>query len=262
MRRIKNMILFDLDGTLLTSNNVISPVTVNAIETCKQKGYHIGFITARSRSKKNICLLDKLPYDFVAFYNGAEIYAENRLIESNILPYAQVSSMLQRLNDDFPEILMDVHLEPWNFLSIYNIICHMESGNRKTCSLNKLPECDVQRIRLESKSLTSIPLQHYMIPESSFYHTTFGDAIIVHKSANKGRVTKKASEYFEIPLTQMIAFGNDINDIDMMKTVGTSVAMGNAIPKLKKIANYVTETNDNNGVASWINQHLNQQKSF
>ena len=153
------MILFDLDGTLLTSNDVISPVTVNAIEACKQKGYHIGFITARSRSKKNICLLDKLPYDFVAFYNGAVIYAKNRLIESNILTYEQATLMLRRLNDDFPEILMDVHLEPWNFTSICNVICHMESGNRITCSLNNLPKCDVQRIRLESKSLLFIPLQ-------------------------------------------------------------------------------------------------------
>lgn len=252
------MILLDLDGTLLTSNNVMSSVTVNAIESCKQKGYHIGFITARSRSKKNICLLDKLPYDFAAFYNGAKIYAENRLIESNILPYEQVILMLRRLNNDFPEILMDVHFEPWNFSSICNVICHMESGNRRTCSLDKLPKCDVQRIRLASKSIISIPLQHYMIPESNLYYTAFGDAIIVHKNANKGRVSQKASEYFGVPLTQMIAFGDDINDVDMIKTVGIGVAMGNAIPELKQIANYVTETNDNNGVASWINKHLIQ----
>ena len=79
------MILFDLDGTLLTSDNIVSPITANIIKVCKLKGYHIGFITARSRSKKNICLLDRLPYDFIAFYNGAEIYAENHLIESNVL---------------------------------------------------------------------------------------------------------------------------------------------------------------------------------
>ena len=54
----------------------------------------------------------------------------------------------------------------------------------------------------------------------------------------------------------MIAFGDDINDIDMLKIVSIGVAMGKAIPSLKKIANYVTETNDNNGIATWIYKHL------
>lgn len=84
---IDQMILFDLDGTLLNSDNIVSPITASAIEICRLKGYYIGFITARSRSKKNIQLLDGLPYDFIAFYNGAEIYAKNHLLESNVLSY-------------------------------------------------------------------------------------------------------------------------------------------------------------------------------
>lgn len=42
----------------------------------------------------------------------------------------------------------------------------------------------------------------------------------------------------------------------MLKIVGTSVAMGNAIPILKKASKYVTETNDKDGVALWIKEHL------
>lgn len=81
------MILLDLDGTLLTSDNIVSPKTIAVIKNCKLKGYTVGFITARSRLKKNIRLLDKVPYDFIAFYNGAEIYAKSHLIESNVLPF-------------------------------------------------------------------------------------------------------------------------------------------------------------------------------
>lgn len=250
------MILLDLDGTLLTSNNTVSPITADAIAICRLKGYYIGFITARSRSKKNIQLLDGLPCDFIAFYNGVEIYAKNHLIESNELSYKQTAMMLQKLNNDFPDMMFDIHQEPWNFSSVYGDIRHMESGDRKVCNLNNLLKCNVQRIRLVSESLMSIPLQNYITSESAFYHTTFAEAIIVHKNANKERAVKKASDFFNIPLTQMIAFCDDINDMDMLRIVGTGVAMGNAIPSLKKIANYVTETSDNNGISAWIYKHL------
>lgn len=254
------MILFDLDGTLLTSDNIISSITLDVIKQCKLNRYHIGFITARSRSKKNISLLDGLPCDFIAFYNGAVICTENRLIESNVLTYKEAMWILKRLNQDFSNIVMDVHLEPWNFSNACGNICHLESGIRKVCDLNDLPKCNVQRIRLESEELMSIPFKKYMTNESTFYYTTYGDVIIVHKNANKEHAAKLASNIFNIPLTQMIAFGDDVNDINMLKIVGTGVAMGNAVPCLKRIANYVTETNDNHGIAIWINKHLLQQE--
>lgn len=253
---VDQMILLDLDGTLLNSDNIVSSITANALEICRLKGYYIGFITARSRSKKNIRLLDGLPCDFIAFYNGAEIYTKNHLLESNVLSYKQTIMMLQKLHNDFPDMIFDVHQEPWNFSSVCGDICHMESGDRRVCDINSLPECNIQRIRLESESLMSIPLQNYMTSESTFYHSTFADVTIVHKNANKEHAVKIASDFFNIPLSKMIAFGDDINDINMLKAVGISVAMGNAIPSLKKIANYVTETNDNNGIATWIYKHL------
>ncbi len=250
------MILFDLDGTLFTSDSTISPITANSIKSCKQKGYRIGIITARTKSEKNVRLLNGIPYDFIAFYNGAEMYVENQLIESNALPYRQASLILLRLNEDFPDLVIDVHNETWSYSSIRGEICHIGSGRRKTCNLGELPVCDVQRIRMKSGFLASIPLKNYMTADSAFYHTAFGDAIIVHKNANKGYAAKRASEFFVIPLTSMMAFGDDINDIDMLENVGIGVAMGNAVPGLKKIADYVTEANDCNGIATWINEHL------
>lgn len=253
---VRKMILFDLDGTLLTSDGIVSSITATAINNCKLKGYYIGIITARPRFKTNICLLENLPYDFIAFYNGAEIYAENHIIESNLLPYKQSAIMIQKLNMDFPNIIIDVHQEPCFYSSICSDICNMKLGDRKMCTINELPKHDIQRIRLKSESIMSISLQKYMISESTFYYTVSGDAIIVQKNANKGYATQAASNFFEIPLNQIIAFGDDVNDIDMIKIVGIGIAMGNACISLKKIAGYITETNDNNGVAVWINRHL------
>ena len=252
------MLFFDVDGTLLDSNGILSPITIKLIQECKHNGYFIGLITARSRSKKNLQLFKQLPYDFIAFYNGAQIYVGNHLIDNNILPFKQTVMMLQTLNNDSPGTLMDVHLEPWNFSNVCGGIRHMETSEKKACTLNDLPELDIQRIRIESGILKNIPLQDYITCESSFYYTRYNDAIIVHKNANKGYVVKKASEYFNIPLKQMVAFGDDVTDIDMVKNVGIGVAMGNAIPELKESTSYVTETNDKNGVATWIAKYILQ----
>lgn len=252
------MLLFDVDGTILSSDGILSPITLKFIKICKSKGYHIGILTARSRSRKNLCLLEQMPYDFIAFYNGAQIYAKDHMIENNVLPFEQTFCMLQKLNNDFPDIEIDIHLEPWNFSNACGEIYHMWTDKREVCTLNDLPKCDIQRIRLESEMLITIPLQNYMVYESNLYYTRYSDSIIVHKNANKGYAAKKAAEIFCIPLSQIVAFGDDVADIDMIKIVGTGVAMGNAIPALKSSAKYVTTTNDKNGVAVWINEHLLQ----
>ena len=188
----KSMILFDLDGTSLTSNGTMLTTTKNIIQLCKSKGYYIGFITARSRSKKNRRLLDSLPYDFIAFYNGAVIYVKNQLIESNSLPHQQAFTILQKLSRDYSDMVIDVNLEPWFFSSACNEIYRMDSVDRKKCNINNLPKYDVQRIRLRSEQVMCISLKKYMSYDSVFYHTSFGNAIIVHKKANKGYAAQKA----------------------------------------------------------------------
>ena len=64
------------------------------------------------------------------------------------------------------------------------------------------------------------------------------------------------ASHFDLDLSDVIAFGDDINDYDMLKAAGTGVAMGNATNDLKEVADYVTETNDNEGIPKWIDKYL------
>ena len=159
-------------------------------------------------------------------------------------------------------MVIDVNQEPWLYSNKYNEIYHMDLGYKRTCSINNLPQNDVQRIRLRLENLMCIPIENYMSDDSIFFRTTHGDAIIVHKKATKGHAVQKASEIFNIPFAQIIAFGDDTNDIDMLSIVGTGIAMGNANFELKKISNYVTETNDNNGIRHTNNHNPELIKMF
>jgi hydroxymethylpyrimidine pyrophosphatase-like HAD family hydrolase len=95
-----------------------------------------------------------------------------------------------------------------------------------------------------------------MTNETIYYVTSDGTAIIVNKNANKEYALVKLAEWFNIPLTDVIAFGDDVNDLNMIKTAGTGVAMGNAAEQVKEIADYITGTNNNDGIALWINKYL------
>ena len=258
------LLLFDLDDTLLTSEKTITINSIEAIQACKKRGMLIGYITARakpSKIKNKDFFINRynLPCDFIAYYNGAEICVGNTLgtsIVSNVILYDDVMKMIQGLLKNYPNIGITIHLEPWSFKNITNEIWNNETGEIIKCTVFELPRHDVQRIRIVFDKYINFQLDEFMTDETIYFITNDGSAIIVNKNALKERALLKASEYFNIPLPDIIAFGDDINDIEMLKIAGTGVAMGNASEKVKEAADCVTETNDNDGVAIWINGYF------
>jgi Cof subfamily protein (haloacid dehalogenase superfamily) len=77
-----------------------------------------------------------------------------------------------------------------------------------------------------------------------------------HIDASKGKALKFLSEYFNIPLSDIMVFGDGSNDISMFQIAGTSVAMGNSIAELKAIATYTTDTVQNNGVSLFLEKYF------
>jgi len=254
-RMMYRLLLFDLDGTLLTSDETITPATAKAIKACKSKGINIGYITARANSPKNRKLISNLPCDFVAYYGGAEIYVGDKLIESHPIPYAHAIKMIRHLHKDYSDMQIAICMEPWYYSSKSGEILNHETAERKKCTLLELPPIDVQRILLLDVT-NKISLQNYITYDSNCFVFANQSAIIISKNASKENAMLKASEYFNIPLAQMIAFGDDSNDIGMLKTAGISVAMGNAIAEVKDIADFVTTSNNDDGIAVWIEKYL------
>ena len=74
--------------------------------------------------------------------------------------------------------------------------------------------------------------------------------------ATKEKAIEALSRQLGIPLSQIAAFGDDFNDIGMLKVCGTGIAMDNAIEEVKKAADQVCESNEADGVAKWMEEHL------
>ena len=72
---------------------------------------------------------------------------------------------------------------------------------------------------------------------------------IINKNTSKGNAINGLCKYLKLNINDVIACGDDLNDISMIQTVGLGVAMGNAVPIVKEYAKEVTKTNIENGVA-------------
>ena len=79
---------------------------------------------------------------------------------------------------------------------------------------------------------------------------------IVAPHVSKGEALAFMGEQLGIGLTDMVSFGNSENDISMLQVTGHSVAVGNAEEHVKTIAKEVCDTNENDGVAKWIEANV------
>ena len=82
------------------------------------------------------------------------------------------------------------------------------------------------------------------------------DLEINAKNAGKGMALLRLAKRLGIRNSQIMACGDSGNDIEMLQSVGISVAMSNATEEVKKIANYITLSNEENGVADMIDKFI------
>ena len=91
--------------------------------------------------------------------------------------------------------------------------------------------------------------------------SSFKDNIeVTHITAQKGIILAKVAEKMGFKRDEVLVLGDSFNDYSMFTEFTESVAMGNAIPEIKEIAKYITDTNYNLGVAKAIYRVLEEQK--
>ena len=151
-----------------------------------------------------------------------------------------------------PNINMSAYFEPYCFKNneIRNIT------NQEKHNMASFPRYNFQRIRLVLNSYENIDFSQYISDEMQYQISVHKTAIITHKNADKGKSLDTLIQYFGIQKEQTVSFGDDINDIPMLKASGIGVAMGNAISQVKDIADYIALTNDEDGVAEYIETYL------
>ena len=248
------LLLFDLDGTLLRSDKTISQRTLKALQSCREKGILIGVST--SRSEQNVLsFTGKLQPDILITSGGALVKYKDQYIYKAMFSgeeTKQMVSLARKICGAGCEITIDtIDAHYWNYKtdpkkqdkswgeSIYTDFNGFEENSLKMC-VEIFDEKQAEELKALLKDCDCIRFS-----DGYWYKFT-------KKTATKEKAITKICAECGIKPEEITAFGDDYADIGMLKLCGKGIAMGNAIDEVKEKADLVIGSNDEDGIAKYL----------
>ncbi len=238
------LIALDLDNTLLTDDKKITETTHYWIRKAKQKGLTVIFCTGRGiQSTKH--LWEELDLDTpMVLVNGGEIWQRpEELMERHILGSEDIRELVKFAKANGTKY-WGYSVESWSNDQNWSEELYGHNWLKFGMRHDHLPT--IQRLREEVRSW-------------GIYEVTQSHEVNMEISPlgiNKGYGLKKVCDYLGIGLDQVMAVGDSHNDLTMLQVAGLGVAMANASPEIKSIANAHTTSNEDDGVARAIRRYV------
>ncbi len=266
---MKKVLALDIDGTLTDSKKNITDNTLAALKSACDRGCKIVLASGRPtpglNRYKNELELEKRG-GYLLSFNGARLTdcVTGDEIASQTLPYGAVRKIHDYVKDmpvgmvtyDSDEVLTDSVIDEY-----------MELEAR----INGLPIKQVDNLAEYvdfpvNKCLLTAPdkvayevmlkLQEEFGEEFSIYRSEPFFVEIMPKNVDKAATLQKLCDYLGITKDDLVACGDGYNDVSMIKFAGVGVAMGNAKPEVKEVADVITGTNDEDGLVDIVNKYF------
>lgn len=263
------IIALDLDGTLKNSENEITPKTKEALIECQKRGMTVVLASGRPTPglRHEAALLELEKYGGILLsFNGARVYdiKNDQVIFEKVVTKAEADLMYDRAKS-------------------YGLACLTYEGN------DILTEDDDDPYVQTEKTINDISIRHTDDFKESFHHDVnkvlltgepeyiakieeafkapYKDQLSIYRSApffieimaqnvDKAASLKKVCEALNVTKDELIAFGDGFNDISMIEFAGLGVAMGNAQEPVKKAADLITLSNDEDGIYEVLKKYV------
>ncbi|MBD5116953.1 MAG: HAD family phosphatase [Ruminococcaceae bacterium] len=249
------MIITDLDGTLICSDGSVSERTKSILKSCQNRGIYVVIATARVWIGAERYIEEIRP-DYEITTDGTLIHRHGEQIYSCNLEAEDTNKIIRDIlaRDNKTEITVAVGRRVfWNSKHIsesekLHKAVYYDYRKPLSCQANKiLAELPDYETALEIANKNHCRLQSYR--GEKWY-------AFLPETADKVQAIRELANILNISLNEIVAFGDDKNDIEMLKMCGTGVAVNNAIREVKDIADSVALSNDENGVAEWIAENV------
>lgn len=248
---IVKAVFFDIDGTLLSfKTHAVAQSTMLAIAQLKEKGIKV--ILSTGRSINSIDAVKHLNFDgFITFNGGYCVTKENEVLLKRTIDANDISAVLayaksKPLTFSFmSEQEITIHNPSPEIAQMYQLL------NLPVPAPTNFDTVDVSSILQANIFMDTPEEQVFMaqtMPNSSSSRWTPIFADVNPKGQSKKNGIAVFCKHFDIDIAHTMAFGDGGNDIEMLQYVNVGVAMGNANPEVKAIANYVTTSVDEDGI--------------
>ena len=267
----KGRSFFDIDGTLVTNRSKALESTKQAIEYARKNGILCGVATGRSPVKiKEI--IDELELDMYVVYNGQLVFTADRTIIDHPFEQKVLEHIVEFADENHRQIVFGarnrldgsttmllgqsifikrlVSFLPRKFpvrlmkkiLQVFSP--HRQKDRYETLEILKEPiyQCILLSPESEQKKL------EHRFPECTFQRSNTYTVDIIPKGGSKLLGIQAFANAVGIEMEEIMAFGDHYNDIEMLKGVGIGVAMGNAQIEVKHAADFVTQSNEEDGI--------------
>lgn len=252
------LLLFDLDGTLLQSDKTISNRTLSALKQCREKGILIGVSTSRSEQNSMIFLNELMPDILITsggalVKNGAEYIYKAEFTKNET---RDMINMAKTVCGEDCEITIDTivshywnyKIAPKKFDQSWGDSIYTDFTDFSECALKMCVEIfDSDKADILAKKLKQCDCIRFS--DGFWYKFT-------KKNVTKENAIIRITEVCGFGTESIIAFGDDFADIGMLEICGVGVAMGNAIDEVKSRANIVIGSNDEEGIAYFIEENI------
>lgn len=284
------LIATDMDGTLLNAAHEISQDNIEAIKYAQSQGITVVIATGRAFYEASTPVAEtdlSMPYICL---NGAEVRDESfNIMSTSNLNHELVQRIKGILNreDVYYQIYTNRGIyteDPTRDLDIYLDIAkqagqeadvekikagiqkRIENGTLKVVDsyedIEDIPGELIMKVLAfnpDVEKINAIGNELSDIPSLAISSSSRGNLEITHFDAQKGIALETIADNLNIDLKDVMALGDNLNDVSMLERVGYPVAMENAMPEVKAIAKLVIDTNENSGVGKAIMKLLNEE---
>ncbi|HEO4525062.1 TPA: HAD-IIB family hydrolase [Streptococcus agalactiae] len=265
-------VFFDIDGTLLNDRKNVQKSTIKAIRNLKDQGILVGLATGRGPSFVQP-FLENLGLDFAVTYNGQYIYSRSEIIYTNQLSKTTVYRLIRYAGARRREIslgtasgLLGSGIIGLGTSRLGQIVSSLVP-RKWAKAIERSFKHFIRRIKPQNIDSLMIILREpiYQVvlvategeseriqkqfPRVKLTRSSPYSMVVISEEQSKVKGIERVGQRYGFDLSEVIAFGDSDNDIEMLSQVGIGVAMGNASQQVKENARYTTADNNDDGIS-------------
>ena len=249
------IIALDLDDTLLTTKKEVSKHTLDVLHRCQDNGFKIAVSSTRGYSTC-IKTAKEINADYICCQAGNMIVDKHdNIIYKNPFDHQEINKFI----DHFYEITQYIYID--SDKGLYG--CMDDSFSRKWnaiyCDKEQLKSINAYKICIKFDSTEDMEYIISYCKDKGYVYRKMIDAdfmFITPANSDKYYALEKLMQLLNTTKDKLIVFGDDNSDMLSIKNAGHGIAMSNAKPEIIAVSTYVTDTNDNDGVAKYLENNF------